>query len=49
MQDYTPFIEKQVVAELMKQGYEPSVALRGADRAVDHYRRSASASAKQDV
>ncbi|MGL9725022.1 hypothetical protein [Sodalis sp. (in: enterobacteria)] len=46
MKDYTPFIEKHVVAELMKQGYEQSVALKGADRAVDHYRRSASASAR---
>lgn len=46
MKDYTPFIEKYVVAELVKQGYEQSVALKGADRAVDHYRRSASASAK---
>ncbi len=46
MKDYTPFIEKHVVAELVKQGYEPSVALKGADRAVDHYRRSASASAR---
>ncbi|CAJ0996801.1 hypothetical protein SODG_007586 [Sodalis praecaptivus] len=45
MKDYTPFIEKHVVAELVKQGYEQSVALKGADRAVDHYRRSASASA----
>ncbi|CAK8741637.1 hypothetical protein SODG_004954 [Sodalis praecaptivus] len=46
MKDYTPFIEKHVIAELMKQGYEQSVALKGADRAVDHYRRSASASAR---
>lgn len=46
MKDYTPFIEKHVVAELMKQGYEQSVALKGADRAVDYYRRGASASAK---
>ncbi|MGX8939610.1 hypothetical protein ACWWJF_28265 [Symbiopectobacterium sp. Eva_TO] len=46
MKDYTPFIEKHVVAELVKQGYEPSVALKGADRAVDHYRHSASASAR---
>ncbi|MGL9720489.1 hypothetical protein [Symbiopectobacterium sp.] len=44
--NHIAFIEKQVVAELMKQGYEPSVALKGADRAVDHYRRSASASAR---
>ncbi|WP_243466240.1 hypothetical protein [Sodalis glossinidius] len=35
-----------MVAELVKQGYEQSVALKGADRAVDHYRRSASASAR---
>ncbi|MFT4465670.1 MAG: hypothetical protein ACMX3H_14635 [Sodalis sp. (in: enterobacteria)] len=46
MKDYTPFIEKYVVAELVKQGYEQSVALKGADRAVDHYLRSASASAR---
>ncbi|MGG2139919.1 hypothetical protein [Symbiopectobacterium sp. RP] len=46
MKDYTAFIEKHVVAELMKQGYAPSVALKGADRALDHYRRSGSASGK---
>lgn len=49
MKDYTPFIEKHVVAELVKQGYEQSVALKGADRAVDHYRRSASASGKSKM
>ncbi|CAK8740720.1 hypothetical protein SODG_004197 [Sodalis praecaptivus] len=32
MKDYTPFIEKHVVAELMKQGYEQSVALKGAEQ-----------------
>ncbi|MGX8939331.1 hypothetical protein ACWWJF_00655 [Symbiopectobacterium sp. Eva_TO] len=44
--NHIAFIEKHVVAELVKQGYEPSVALKGADRALDHYRCSSSASGK---
>ncbi|SFN29355.1 hypothetical protein SAMN05216516_1052 [Izhakiella capsodis] len=40
------FIEKNVISELVKQGFDNTVARISADRAVDHYRRSASASAK---
>ncbi|PIJ49182.1 MULTISPECIES: hypothetical protein [unclassified Erwinia] len=40
------FIEKNVISELVKQGFDNTVARMSADRAVDHYRRSASASAK---
>lgn len=40
------FIERYVVAELVKMGYEKSVAQQGANQAVDHYRRSSQASAK---
>lgn len=42
------FIEKYVVSELMKQGYEQSVARISADIAVEHYRRNA-ASAKGKI
>lgn len=40
------FIEKNVISELVKQGFDNTVARMSANRAVDHYRRSASASAK---
>ena len=40
------FIEKNVISELVRQGFDESVALMSANKAVGHYRRSASASAK---
>ncbi|SPP32478.1 hypothetical protein ARAF_2643 [Arsenophonus endosymbiont of Aleurodicus floccissimus] len=42
------FIENHVVTELVKQGYEQSVARISADVAVEHYRRHA-ASAKEKI
>lgn len=42
------FIEKHVVTELIKQGYDQSVARISADIAVEHYRRRA-ASAKGKI
>jgi len=45
VKNYLEFIEKHVVAELVKQGYEQSVARISADIAKEHYRRNA-ASAK---
>lgn len=40
------FIERNVFSELLSQGFNESVARMSANRAVDHYRRSASASGK---
>lgn len=45
MKNYAEFIEKHVITELVKQGYEQSVARISADVALEHYRRNA-ASAK---
>lgn len=42
------FIENHVVTELVKQGYEQSVARISADIAVEHYRRNA-ASTKDKI
>lgn len=42
------FIENHVVNELVKQGYEQSVARISADVALEHYRRNA-ASAKGKI
>lgn len=42
----TQFIHTNVKNELVKQGYDPNVALMGADMAVDHYRRCSQASRK---
>ncbi|QTL38786.1 hypothetical protein HGO23_06170 [Xenorhabdus budapestensis] len=40
------FIEKNVQAELIKLGFSSSIAGMASDRAVEHYRRSGSASRK---
>ncbi|AYB49552.1 hypothetical protein CJJ19_08985 [Candidatus Williamhamiltonella defendens] len=42
------FIEKHVIIELMKQGYDQSAARISADIAKEHYRRNA-ASAKDKI
>lgn len=40
------FIQKEVIAELTKLGYEKSVAQQGADKAIDLYKRASQASAR---
>ncbi|EAB0669217.1 hypothetical protein ABV178_004879 [Escherichia coli] len=40
------FIHCNVKSVLVKQGYDPNVALMGADMAVEHYRRCSQASRK---
>ncbi|WHQ16380.1 hypothetical protein MQ089_10635 [Edwardsiella anguillarum] len=40
------FIHSNVKSVLVKQGYDPNVALMGADIAVEHYRRCSQASKK---
>lgn len=40
------FIEKNVIAELIKMGFEPDTANMAARQAVTHYHRSGSASGK---
>ncbi|MDE9540644.1 hypothetical protein [Xenorhabdus bovienii] len=40
------FIEKNIQAELTKLGFSSSIAGMASDRAVEHYRRSGSASRK---
>lgn len=42
----TQFIHTNVKNELVKQGYDTTVALMGADMAVEHYRRCSQASRK---
>lgn len=42
----TDFIHRNVINELIKQGYDEAVARQGANYAIDHYRRCGSASAK---
>ncbi|MFS1582915.1 MAG: hypothetical protein ACL7AY_08935 [Candidatus Arsenophonus phytopathogenicus] len=48
MKNYVECIEKNVVSELIKQGYDQSIARISADIAVEHYRRHA-ASAKGKI
>lgn len=48
MQNHMEFIEKHVITELMKQGYDQSVERISADVALEHYRRNA-ASAKGKI
>jgi len=43
------FIEKNVISELVKQGFDVEVAHIGAREAVAHYHRSASASGKSKM
>jgi hypothetical protein len=40
------FIEKNIVAELTKQGYHETVALQSSNQAIDHYRRCSSSTGK---
>lgn len=44
--NHVQLIQREVLAELEKLGYEKSVAQQGADKAVLHYRRSSQASAR---
>ncbi|MCT8349476.1 hypothetical protein LGZ99_20325 [Photorhabdus temperata] len=44
--NHEQFIEKNVQAELVKLGFSSSIAGMASDKAVDHYRRSSSASRK---
>ncbi|MFS1582956.1 MAG: hypothetical protein ACL7AY_09150 [Candidatus Arsenophonus phytopathogenicus] len=48
MKNYVQFIEKNLVSELMKQGYEQSGTRISASIAVEHYRRN-SASTKGKI
>ncbi|MGV3346399.1 hypothetical protein ACGVWS_11910 [Enterobacteriaceae bacterium LUAb1] len=42
----TDFIKQHVTAALVREGYEKSVAMMGANRATEHYYRSVSAGIK---
>ncbi|MBC8947207.1 hypothetical protein [Xenorhabdus indica] len=44
--NHEQFIEKNIQAELTKLGFSSSIAGMASDRAVEHYRRSGSASRK---
>ncbi len=46
VKNYIGFVEKNVVSELLKSGYDPYVAKMSAYKATEHYKRSSSASAK---
>ncbi|ETS31072.1 hypothetical protein BB987_09180 [Photorhabdus temperata] len=44
--NHEQFIEKNIQAELTKLGFSSSISGMASDKAVDHYRRSSSASRK---
>ncbi|NHB94869.1 hypothetical protein [Photorhabdus cinerea] len=44
--NHEQFIEKNIQAELTRLGFSSSIAGMASDKAVDHYRRSSSASRK---
>ncbi|WP_174891536.1 hypothetical protein [Candidatus Hamiltonella defensa] len=49
MKNYLEFIEKHVLAELVKKGYTPSVARSSAYRATEHYKHAGSTSGKSKM